>query len=156
MAKEKGTKENSWKLKTPPNTSEYEMYKDVKDGKEILGFQSVKEMPCEIPLIIGDPIHNLHAALDLLFCELIRVCGGTVSEWTNFPFRTTRNELIGTINGREIECIGGVIIDLIVDTIKPADYFAYHDHGSASAKDDMLLRRHGDLEMTASKLLTVQ
>ncbi len=35
MAKE-GTKENPWKLKTPPGTSEYEMYKDEKDGKEIL------------------------------------------------------------------------------------------------------------------------
>ena len=31
-----GTKENPWKLKTPPNTSEYEMYKDVKDGKEVI------------------------------------------------------------------------------------------------------------------------
>lgn len=33
---EKGTKENPWKLKTPPGTSEYEMYKDVKDGKDII------------------------------------------------------------------------------------------------------------------------
>ncbi|MBK9705872.1 MAG: hypothetical protein IPO77_02350 [Acidobacteria bacterium] len=32
----KGTKENPWKLKTPPNTSDYEMYKDVKDGKEVI------------------------------------------------------------------------------------------------------------------------
>ncbi|MDR3680012.1 MAG: hypothetical protein P4L41_08600 [Flavipsychrobacter sp.] len=32
----KGTKESPWKLKTPPLSSEYEMYKDVKDGKEIL------------------------------------------------------------------------------------------------------------------------
>ena len=32
----KGTKENPWKLKTPPNTSEYEMYNDVKDGKEVI------------------------------------------------------------------------------------------------------------------------
>ncbi|MGZ3751496.1 MAG: DUF6855 family protein [Mucilaginibacter sp.] len=31
-----GTKENPWKLKTPPNTSEYEMYKDVKDGKDVI------------------------------------------------------------------------------------------------------------------------
>ncbi|TLS48410.1 hypothetical protein FE782_30855 [Paenibacillus antri] len=31
-----GTKENPWKLKTPPLTSEYEMYKDEKDGKDIL------------------------------------------------------------------------------------------------------------------------
>ena len=36
MAKEKGTKESPWKLKTPPGTSEYEMYKDVKDGKEVI------------------------------------------------------------------------------------------------------------------------
>ena|SRR4051812_46089882 len=36
MAKQSGTKENPWKLKTPPGTSEYEMYKDVKDGTEII------------------------------------------------------------------------------------------------------------------------
>jgi hypothetical protein len=33
---EKRTKDNPWKLKTPPQTSEYEMYVDQKDGKEIL------------------------------------------------------------------------------------------------------------------------
>ncbi|SFL75382.1 hypothetical protein SAMN03159341_109153 [Paenibacillus sp. 1_12] len=36
MSIEKGTKENPWQLKTPPQTSEYEMYKDDKDGKAIL------------------------------------------------------------------------------------------------------------------------
>ena len=35
MAQE-GTKENPLKLKTPPLTSDYEMYKDVKDGKEVI------------------------------------------------------------------------------------------------------------------------
>ena len=34
---EKGTKENPWQLKTPPLTSDYEMYKDVnKEGKNII------------------------------------------------------------------------------------------------------------------------
>ena len=33
---EKRTKVNPWKLKTPPQTSAYEMYVDTKDGKEIL------------------------------------------------------------------------------------------------------------------------
>ena len=33
---EKRTKDNPWKLKTPPQTSDYEMYVDEKDGKEIL------------------------------------------------------------------------------------------------------------------------
>ncbi|MEO8664692.1 MAG: DUF6855 family protein [Ignavibacteria bacterium] len=36
MKTEEGTKDNPWKLKTPPLSSEYTMYKDVKDGKEIL------------------------------------------------------------------------------------------------------------------------
>jgi hypothetical protein len=33
---EKGTKENPWQLKTPPLTSAYEMYLDVKDEKEVI------------------------------------------------------------------------------------------------------------------------
>lgn len=33
---EKGTKDNPWTLKTPPLTSDYEMYRDVKDGKEVI------------------------------------------------------------------------------------------------------------------------
>lgn len=36
MSKEQGTKENPWKLKTPPLTSDYEMYKDIKDGKDVI------------------------------------------------------------------------------------------------------------------------
>jgi hypothetical protein len=31
-----GTKECPWKLKTPPNSSEYMMYRDTKDGKEVI------------------------------------------------------------------------------------------------------------------------
>ncbi len=33
---EKRTKDNPWKLKTPPLSSEYEMYIDEKDGLEII------------------------------------------------------------------------------------------------------------------------
>ena len=36
MTTENGTKENPWMLKTPPLSSEYKMYKDNKDGKDIL------------------------------------------------------------------------------------------------------------------------
>ncbi len=31
-----GTKDNPWKLKTPPLTSDYQMYFDVKDDKEVI------------------------------------------------------------------------------------------------------------------------
>ena len=36
MSNEIGTKENPWVLKTPPLSSEFVIYKDVNDGKEIL------------------------------------------------------------------------------------------------------------------------
>jgi hypothetical protein len=36
MNTEVGTKENPWMLKTAPGTSEYQMYKSEKDGKNIL------------------------------------------------------------------------------------------------------------------------
>ncbi len=36
MTAGQGTKENPWRLKTPPMTSEYEMYLDEKDGKKVI------------------------------------------------------------------------------------------------------------------------
>lgn len=36
MSYEKRTKDNSWNLKTPPGTSEYQMWIDEKDGQEII------------------------------------------------------------------------------------------------------------------------
>lgn len=36
MAIESRTKENPWKLKTPPGSSDYEMYVDEKEGKKII------------------------------------------------------------------------------------------------------------------------
>lgn len=36
MSNDQGTKEHPWQLLTPPMSSDYTMYKDEKDGKEIL------------------------------------------------------------------------------------------------------------------------
>ncbi len=36
MTTAQGTKQDPWKLKTPPQTSEYEMYRDQKDGMEVI------------------------------------------------------------------------------------------------------------------------
>ena len=58
MAKE-GTKENSWKLKTPPNTSDYEMHRDVKDGKDVI----VCTVGKTVLLYDARCIEDLHAML---------------------------------------------------------------------------------------------
>ena len=31
-----GTKDSPWRLKTPPNTSDYEMYRDERDGQAVI------------------------------------------------------------------------------------------------------------------------
>ncbi len=36
MATGTGTKKNPWKLQTPPLSSSYEMYRDEKDGKQVI------------------------------------------------------------------------------------------------------------------------
>jgi hypothetical protein len=78
-----------------------------------------RPIPEDIPLIIGDAIHNLRSALDLMHCEIITRAGGTPT--TNDAFRVvkTRDALIGALNEGEIKRAGATIIDLIVDTIRP-------------------------------------
>ena len=36
MANGDGTKDNPWQLKTPPQTSDYQMYLDQKDGQDVI------------------------------------------------------------------------------------------------------------------------
>ena len=59
MTKGDGTKGNPWKLKTPPGSSDYEMYKDVKDGKEVL----VCTVGKTVLLYDAKAINDLHAML---------------------------------------------------------------------------------------------
>lgn len=88
-------------------------------GDYVLKFEMTKPIPEEIPLIIGDAIHNLRSALDLMACEIVTLSEGTPSKWTNFPIRNTKKELEATLNGGEIKIAGTDIIALILDVIKP-------------------------------------
>jgi hypothetical protein len=97
----------------------FRIEKEPDTGQNVVKFKQTKSMPCEVPLIIGDAIHNLRSALDLMACEIVALAGGTPDTWTHFPFRDTRKELIDTINGGQIKVAGIDIVDLIVDTIKP-------------------------------------
>jgi hypothetical protein len=93
--------------------------RDPKDGMNVLKFETTKDMPYEVPLVIGDSIHNLHAALDLMACEIVSLAGNTPDRQTQFPFRDTRDELVKAINGGKIKAADPAIINLIVDTIQP-------------------------------------
>ena len=47
-----------------------------------------------------------------------------------------------------------ILAQIAADVV--ADYFAYHGCGSTPAVDDMLRRMHTDLQVTASKIPTLQ
>lgn len=88
-------------------------------GVNVLKFEMTKPLPEEIPLILGDAIHNLRAALDLMACEIVTLSGGTPSKWTYFPIRDTKEELEATLKGGEIKVAGADIVTLILDVIQP-------------------------------------
>ena len=92
---------------------------DPNDGNQILKFQSIRDMPHELPLVIGDVIHNLRSALDLMTCEIVTMAGESVDRNIEFLVRDDRDKLITAINDRKIKAAPKSIIDLIVDTIKP-------------------------------------
>lgn len=89
------------------------------DGSNVLKFEMTGSIPQKMPLIIGDAIHNLRSALDLMTCEIIMECGGTPSRDTNFYIREKRSELVGLVENGEIKIAGCDIVTLITDYIAP-------------------------------------
>lgn len=58
---------------------------DPVTGRSRLTVQQRSEANPEIGLIAGDVVHNLRAALDHLYWQLVLVCGGTPNKSTFFP-----------------------------------------------------------------------
>ncbi len=99
--------------------------KDPKTGNNVLKYAIHTPIPDEVPLMIGDAIHNLRAALDLMACEIISRAGKSPSQYARFPFGKNRDDLKNFLNGAEIKFAGPDIVSLILDVIK-----AYRDGGN--------------------------
>ena len=69
------------------------------------------KLPPDAALIVGDAIHNLHTALDLMICETVP----DPDRGTKFPFFEKRQELVGAINSGKIKTAGPEICDLIIE-----------------------------------------
>lgn len=67
-------------------------------GRNFLKFKMTKEPPCELPLILGDAVHNLRAALDIAYVELITNIGKEPTSWTTFRVWDDRDKLIKTLS----------------------------------------------------------
>lgn len=77
----------------------------------------VKPFPEETGAIVGDILHNLRAALDLMACDLCRLNKQPI-ENVYFPFCETADELDGMIKRRHFDRTGDAAIALIKE-LKP-------------------------------------
>ena len=97
-------------------------------GHHLLKLDSLAPMPADIPLSIGDTVHNLRAALDYLTSKVVRDAGGNDSR-VSFPMHETRDALIASFEthpttGKKggnalIKDAAPDLVEIIVDTIKP-------------------------------------
>lgn len=82
---------------------------DSNTGNEINKFYLNKPIPGEWGAILGDCIHNLRSALDLLAVELVRAGGGVPGDYTAFPIGSDRTYFessgITRLNGATAEAI---------------------------------------------------
>lgn len=74
-------------------------------------------LPSELPLIIGDVVHNLHAALDMVIWEIIPQTYRDRN--IKFPFYETPDELVGQVTKGKIQAHAPEIAKIIIDEIKP-------------------------------------
>ena len=92
---EKRTKDKPWKLKTPPQSSEYEMYIDEKDGMEIIVCTVGKTILHYDARIIDDLHQMLKAHGDWMLLgskdQKVETKEGTVEHWA----RATDNPIGG-------------------------------------------------------------
>jgi len=86
---------------------------DPKTGSYTLSFSVTKSLPDDIALVIGDAVHNLRGALDLLLYEII------ADESTHFPFYPDRESLVASKRYRFIEKAAPEVARYIADTVKP-------------------------------------
>ena len=85
------------------------------DGRIMLhGPMTIRGVPEEFGAIVGDVIHNLRAALDLLACDLVRKGGGNVNG-VYFPFCDKPEDLTEVLKRRNFHRAGSKAIALLKD-----------------------------------------
>jgi hypothetical protein len=89
------------------------------DGKSVVRMERTRDLPNEIPLILGDAIHDLRAALDFLACDIVRSGGKQPTRYTRFVFDSSRDKLVATLEPGTLKAARPDLVELIVDTIKP-------------------------------------
>lgn len=75
--------------------------------------------PSGISLVLGDVLHNLHAALDIAINDVEALTRGSMTKYTKFPVRETREEFEAAINGGFREKIPFEILNFLLIDVQP-------------------------------------
>jgi hypothetical protein len=100
---------------------DFGVHNDANTGDDVLHFIIVVPFPETTALIVGDAIHNLRSALDLMICAIVERAGESTKH-VKFPFGTeeTREQFIGRVQkGTVKKCLPEPLWADILDVIKP-------------------------------------
>jgi hypothetical protein len=86
-------------------------------GRYTFRVSMASQLPAEIPLSMGDAVHNMRSALDHLAAGIVRRAGLS-GKHTYFPFDEERQGLITRLNKGPIKQACPGIKDIIVDKVK--------------------------------------
>ncbi len=93
-----------------PNTRYKSLKHDIVDERWVT----------DVPLLIGDVVHNLKCALDYSWLEVVKVVvPSAVDKFAKFPVRETRDELQTAMEGRKIQEASPELFTLMLDNIRP-------------------------------------
>ena len=92
---------------------------EAKEGVSIVRLELTRELPGDIPLMLGDAIHNLRAALDFLACDIVRSGGKQPTRYTRFLFDVSREKLVAALETGALKAARPDLVELIVDAIMP-------------------------------------
>lgn len=91
-------------------------YEAIQDDPKHKRIKFSEPAPREISLIIGDAIHNLRSALDLMICDIARLRGRNPNK-LHFPFAKDAQAFEDALNG-EIKRLGKDVLDALRE-LKP-------------------------------------
>lgn len=100
------------------NKNPCKLFIDKNGSQNVVRFEITKKLPITIPLIIGDAIHNLRAALDHLACSLVERSGKSTQN-VYFPFAKNGNDFRDAIKNKKIYKAGPDVVEIIQNEIKP-------------------------------------
>ncbi len=93
--------------------------RDAQFGYDCVQIDTTQSVPDDFAPVIGDALHNLRSSLDLAINEIVFNHFTIYDDYTVFPFRKTRDDLVAAIKGAKIYQASKEVCDFILNIVKP-------------------------------------